>query len=199
MRGGDSVETFLHPKFPIPGPANTARVVDDKNGRYTISFPTTYSGECDLYIRVNGRDTRGSSFVVNFLPKSGLLKLNKNVRELGANKGYLSHPQHGGCPWGIVVDQYGHIFVADNGNHQIHEFDKQRKYIKSFGRQGSGNGELHNPAGIALDHDNRLYTGNHGNNRIEVVESDGTFVWQIGAGHLSQPFGVTVHNKHVFV
>ena len=196
-RGGGNVEAFFHPKSPIPGPAIKARVVDDKNGRYTISFPTTYPGECDLYIRVNGSEIRGSPFVVNFLPKSGLLK--KNVRELGANKGYLNYPQQRGCPWGIVVGQNGHIFVADHGRHQVHVFDKQRKYIRSFGQQGSGNGQLYNPAGIAVDSDNRLYIGNQNNKRIEVVESDGTFVRQIGAGHLSQPWGVTIHNKHVYV
>jgi DNA-binding beta-propeller fold protein YncE len=199
MRGGDNVEAFLHPKSPIPGPAIKARVVDDKNGRYTISFPTTYPGECDLYIRVNGRDIRGSPFVVNFLPKSGLPKLNKNVRELGANKGYLNYPQQGGGPWGIAVGQNGHIFATDYNKHQIHVYDKQRKYIRSFGQQGSGNGQLYYPTGIAVDHDNRLYIGSSSNNRIEVVESDGTFVRQIGAGHLSAPYGVTVHNKHVFV
>ena len=198
-RGGDNVEAFLHPKSPIPGPAIKARVVDDKNGRYTISFPATYPGECDLYIRVNGSDIRGSPFVVNFLTNSGLPKLNTNVRELGANKRYLNYPQQGGGPWGIAVDQNGQIFVADHYKHQIHVFDKQRKYITSFGQQGSGNGQLYHPLSIGVDHDNRLYIGNYSNNRIEVVENDGTFVRQIGAGHLSGPYGVTVHNKHVFV
>ena len=218
-RGGDNVEAFLHPKSPIPGLAIKARVVDDKNGRYTISFPTTYPGECDLYIRVNGRDIRGSQFVVNYLPiyksvvnflpksgspksgspKSGLPKLNKNVRELGANKGYLNYPQQGGVPWDIAVGQNGVIFVGDHYKHQIHIIDKQRKYIRSFGQRGSGNGQLYNPTGIAVDHDNRLYIGNYSNKRIEVVENDGTFVRQIGAGYLSGPSGVTVHNKHVFV
>ena len=198
-RGGANVEAFLRPKSPILGPAIKARVVDDKNGRYTISFPTTYPGECDLYIRVNGSDSRGSPFVVNFLPKSGLLELNKNVRELGANKRYLNYPQQGGGPWGIAVDQNGHIFVADHNNSQIHVYDKQRKYIRSFGQQGSGDGQLYSPIGIAVDHGNRLYIGNYSNNRIEVFEIEGTFVRQIGAGHLSAPYGVTVHNKHVFV
>ena len=80
-RGGDNVEAFLHPKSPIPGPAIKATVVDDKNGRYTISFPTTYPGECDLYIRVNGRDIRGSPFAVNFL--------NKNVMEFQIPQGFI--------------------------------------------------------------------------------------------------------------
>ena len=50
-----------------------------------------------------------------------------------------------------------------------------------------------------MDSDNRLYIGNWNNDRIEVVKNDGTFVRQIGVGHLSQPRGVTVHNKHVYV
>ena len=200
-RVGDNVEAFLHSKSPIPCPAIKARVVDDKNGRYLISFPTTYAGECDLYIQVlvNGRDIRESPFVVDFLPKSGLPKLNKNVMELGANKGYLNYPQQGGGPWGIAVGQNGHIFVTDYNKHQIHMYDKQRKYIRSFGQQGSGDGQLYSPTGIAVDHDNRLYIGNYSNKRIEVLKSDGTFVRQIGAGHLSGPYGVRVHNKHVFV
>ena len=198
-RGGDNVEAFLHPKSPIPGPAIKARVVNDKSGRYTISFPTTYPGVCDLYIRVNRSEIRGSPFVVNFLPKPCLPKLNKNVRELGGNKGYLNYPQQGGSPRYVALDQNGHIFVTDYYKHQIHVFDKQRKYIRSFGQQGSGNGQLYYPTGIDVDHDNQLYIGNRNNNRIEVVETDGTFVKQIGAGHLSQPRGVTVHNKHVFV
>ena len=197
--GGDNVQAFVHPKSPIPGPAIKARIVDDKNRRYTISFPTTYPGECDLYIQVNGSDIGGSPFVVNFLLKSGLPKLKNKVRELGANKGYLNYPQQGGYPWGIAVGQNGHIFIGDYNNHQIHVFDKQRKYIRSFGQQGSGYGQLYSPSGIAVDHDNRLYIVNSSSNRIEVVESNGTFVRQIGAGHLSQPYGVTVHNKHVFV
>ena len=102
-RGGDNVEAFLHPKSTIPGPAIKARVVDDKNGKYTTSFPTTYPGECDLYIRVNGRDIRGSPFVINFLPKSRLPKLNKNVREFGTKKKYVIHPKQGSGPWGIKL------------------------------------------------------------------------------------------------
>ena len=55
-RGGDNAEVFLRPKSPISGPAIKARVVDDENGQYTLSFPITYPGECDLSILMNGSD-----------------------------------------------------------------------------------------------------------------------------------------------
>ena len=195
-RGGDNVDVFLRPKSAIPGPA---RVVDDENGQYTLSFPITYHGECDLSILVNGSDVRGSPFGVNFLPKPKSVKLNKNVAELGANKGHLNFPQQPGCPWGIAVAPNGHTFIADHNSHQIHVFDEQRKHIRSFGQQGSGNGQLSSPIGVTVDADGLVYVCNYGNNHIDVFKEDGTFVKQFGDGHLSHPWGVTVHNKQVYV
>ena len=171
--------------------------MDDENGQYTLSFPITYPGECDLSILVNGSDVSGSPFGVNFLPKPKPVKLNKNVAELRANKGHLNFPQQSGGPWGIAVAPNGHIFIADNNTHQIHVFDEQRKHIRSFGQQGSGNGQLNYPSGI--DADGLVYVCNNGNSRIELFREDGTFVKQFGVGYLSFPWGVTVNNKQVYV
>ena len=198
-RGSDNVEAFLCPKSPIPGPAIKARVVDDENGQYTLSFPITYPGECDLSILVNGSDVRGSPFGVDFLPKPKPGELNKNVAELGANKGYFNFPQQPGGPWGIAVAPNGHTFIADCDNHQIHVFDEQRKYIRSFGQRGRGNGQLRNPEGVAVDTEGLVYVADLSNNRIEVFREDGTFIRQFGTGELRGPWSVTVNNKLVYV
>ena len=198
-RGGDNVEAFLRPKFPILGPAIKARVVDDENGQYTLSFPITYPGECDLSILVNRSDVRGSPFGVNFLPKLKPGELNKNVAELGANKGHLNFPQQPGYPWGIAVAPNGHTFIANYTSHQIHVFDEQRKHIRSFGEHGRGNGQLDDPRGIAVDADALVYVCNRDNHRIEMFRMDGTFVKQLGVGHLFYPWGVTVINNQVYV
>ena len=198
-RGGDNVEAFLCPKSPIPGPAIKARVVDDENGQYTLSFPITYPGECNLSILVNGSDVRGSLFGVDFLLKPKPVKVNKNVRELGANKGHLNFPQQPGGPWGIAVAPNGYKFIADYYNHQIHVFDEQRKYIRSFGQPGSGNGQLQNPEGVAVDAEGLVYVADYGNNHIEVFREDGTFVRQFGTGNLCGPRSVTVKCKLVYI
>ena len=198
-RGGDNVEVILHPKSPIPGPAIKAKAVDDDDGQYTLSFPITYTGECDLSILVNGSDVRGSPFAVNFLPKPKPVKLKKNVAEFGAKKGHLNFPQQPGGLWGIAVAPNGHTFIADSDTHQIHVFDEQRKHIRSFGQQGSGNGQLISPTGIAVDADGLVYVCNRINSRIEMFSTDGTFVKHIGVGHLSYFWGVTVNNKQVYV
>ena len=198
-RGGDNVEAFLRPKSPIPGLAIKASVVDDENGQYTISFPITYTGRCGLSILVNGSDVRGSPFGVNFLPKPKPVKLNKNVAELGENKGHFNFPQQPGGPWGIVVAPNGHTFIADRDTDQIHVFDEQRKHCRSFGQYGSGEGQLNYPGGITVDADGLVYVCNRGNHRIETFRMDGTFVKQFGVGDLYYPWGVTVNNKQVYV
>ena len=199
MRGGDNIEAFLRPKSPILGPVIKVKVVDDENGQYTLSFPITYPGVCDLSILVNGSDVRGSPFEVNFLPKPKPGELNKNVAELGTNKGHLNFPQQPGCPWGIAVAPNGHTFITNHNTHQIYVFDEQRKHIRSFGQQGSGNGQLNSPHGIAVDADGLVYVCNRVNHRIEMFRMDGIFVKQFGVGHLSYPWGVTVNNKQVYV
>ena len=176
-----------------------ARVVDDENGQYTLSFPITYQEECDLSILVNGGDVRGSPFGVEFLPKPKPGELNKNVAELGANKGQLNFPQQPGGPWGMAVAPNGHTFIADYTSHQIHVFDEQRKHIRSFGQPGSGNGQLQNPEGVAVDAEGLVYVADYNNNRIEVFREDGTFVRQFGTGELCGPWRVTVNNKLVYV
>ena len=198
-RGGDKVEAFVRPKSPNPGPAIKARVVDDENGQYTLSFPITYLGECDLSILVNGSDVRGSPFRVDFLPKRKAVKLNKNVAELGENKGHLNFPQQPGGPWGIAVAPNGHTFIADHDADKIHVFDEQRQHIRSFGQYGSGNGQLDYPSGITVDADGLVYICNRGNHHIEVFTMDGTFVKEFGVGHFHHPWGVTMNNKQVYV
>ena len=44
-----------------------------------------------------------------------------------------------------------------------------------------------------------MYVSNNWNKRIEVLREGGNFVKQIGVGHLSRPWGVTVNKKHVYV
>ena len=198
-RGGDNVEAFLCPKSPITGPAIKARAVDDENGQYTLSFPITYHGECDLSILVNGSDVRGSPFGVNF-HRPLCPKLTRNVAGIKASKDRLQFPQQPSSVYGIATSPNGTIFVSEHHkNHQIHVFDAQRKHIGTIGQRGSGQGQLKYPYGLAVDSDGLVYVANCNNNRIEVLREDGSFVRQIGVGELNRPWNVTINNKHVYV
>ena len=189
-RGGDKVEGFVVSKSPIPGPAIKARVVDDNSGRYTLSFPSTYCGECELSIRVNGSEIRGSPFAVG---------VSRNVKDIKVPKGRLQFPHQPGSVWGVATSQNGIIFISDRGNHKIHVFSKERKHLRVFGQKGSGEGQLNSPYSLAVDSEGLVYVANHCNHRIEVLREDGTFVRQIGAGQLNYPWNVTINNQQVYI
>jgi len=80
-------------------------------------------------------------------------------------------------PTDVVVAPSGDIFVADshrNGkNNRIVKFDRTGKYLKEWGKKGSGPGEISEPHTIALDARGRLFVGDRENNRIQIFDQDG--------------------------
>jgi len=79
-------------------------------------------------------------------------------------------------PTDVASDASGNIFVADGlGNARVAKFDKDGKFIKSWGKKGKGNGEFANVRSIAVDAQGNVYTADGGNKRIEVFDNDGNF------------------------
>lgn len=54
-------------------------------------------------------------------------------------------------------------------------------YIKAIGRTGQGAGEFLNPMGIVLDAYQQLYVADTGNNRVQVIDTDGHFIAEFGS------------------
>ena len=188
--GGESVQAFLRPRPPIPGPSIKAAVNDEENGQYKVTFDLTYTGECQLSVLVNGVHIQGSPFAVEF-------DVDSVVQFLGDCKGTLQFPRQPGNLTGLTVAPNGTIFVSDNYNHKFHVFDAARKFVKSFGQYGTQNGQLQSPNCVAITSQGLLYIAN--GNRVDVLTENGDFVHRIGVEILKTPYDVSVHNGDVFV
>lgn len=70
-----------------------------------------------------------------------------------------------GIPKDLTLDEFGNIYVADQGKDKILKFDKNGKCILTFGKLGSGYKEFKDPSGISY-YDKTLYVADTGNNRI---------------------------------
>ena len=196
--GGEIVQSFLCPRPPLPGPPIKAAVNDETNGQYKVTFDLTYTGKCELSVLVNGAHIRGSPFVVELGSVADVhLLLKRDINTLQACKGTLQFPQYPGCLSGVAIAPNGTIFVSDYSNGKIHMFDAERNFAKSFGQQGTEEGQLWAPKGIAITTEGLLYVAHM--NAVDVLTYDGVCVRRIGCKTLKEPWDVTVHNGEVFV
>jgi hypothetical protein len=82
-------------------------------------------------------------------------------------------------PTDVAWDAAGNIYVADGyGNSRIAKFDKNGKYLKSWGSRGSAPGQFNIPHTLAIDAQGLVYVGDRGNNRIQVFDGEGNFKTQ---------------------
>ncbi len=82
-------------------------------------------------------------------------------------------------PADITWDAQGNIYVADGHiNSRIAKFDKDGKWVKSFGKPGTQNGEFKTPHSIVADESGNVFVGDAGNRRIQVFDTDGKYLRQ---------------------
>jgi DNA-binding beta-propeller fold protein YncE len=82
-------------------------------------------------------------------------------------------------PTDVAWDAAGNIYVADGvGNARIAKFDKNGKFIRSWGQRGLQPGQFNTPHGIAIDAQGLVYVADSGNRRVQVFDADGNFKTQ---------------------
>jgi hypothetical protein len=80
----------------------------------------------------------------------------------------------------VLVAPDGSIFVADGHsnktNNRILKYDRDGKFLLSWGKLGEGPGEFNAPHGLAMDKAGRLYVADRSNSRIQIFDSQGKFL-----------------------
>jgi DNA-binding beta-propeller fold protein YncE len=99
-------------------------------------------------------------------------------------------------PTDVLAAPNGDIFVTEGhsggttGNDRVSKFSKDGKFIKSWGKKGTGNADLDAPHTIAMDSRGRLFVGDRNNNRIQIFDQEGRYIetWR----QFARPSGITI-------
>ena len=132
---------------------------------------------------------KGSDMVIKFNPQGRVVMVFGRKQEASDEKtAPLPHPKPPLAPidgmfrqvTDMAWDKAGNIYISDGYiNSRIAKFDKNGKWIKSFGEPGDGPGQFNTPHNIAIDADDHIYVADRGNRRIQVLDTDGKFLRQI--------------------
>jgi streptogramin lyase len=120
-----------------------------------------------------GKDGKGH-VVVKFSPEGKMLMTLGKPGVAGETNDTFNRPS------AVVTAPNGDIFVADghggNSNARIVKFSKDGKFIKTWGRKGTGPGEFGELHAIAIDSSGRVFVGDRTNNRIQIFDQEGKFL-----------------------
>jgi DNA-binding beta-propeller fold protein YncE len=146
-------------------------------GAGMFAFPHTVKPDADGNIWAIDGDAKGGkgNQVFKFSPDGKLLMTLGKAGQGGKGNDVFDRPT------GIAFAPNGDIFISEGhaptfGNSRISKFDKTGKFIKSFGKLGSGDGELKGPHVLAFDSQGRLFVADRSNSRVAIFDQDGKFI-----------------------
>ena len=170
--------------------AAEVQVQDNKDGSYKIKYFAKETGTCSASVKVNGEHIRGSPFEVQVKPRQfrPVLSFGEQILK---------------DPWGVAVNEQDEIAVSDVGNHKIHLFKSDGTHIKSFGEEGTQQGEFKRPAGITC-HGNNIIVAEQGNHRVQQISKQGQYLSHFGEQRsldrqLNNPCGLLIDSDDNFL
>lgn len=109
-------------------------------------------------------------------------------------------------PTGLAIDPAtNRLYVSDTRLHKVRVYDANTgAFVKEIGDRGSEEGKFNYPTNLFIRGD-KLYVGDTGNFRVQVLDLDGKFLKKIGSlgdsfGNLARPKGIGVDSDgHIYV
>ena len=187
---------YVHHTVNAASESHDSMVVFDPKGKFIKSWGKEFKGGAHgLHIRKEGPD----EFLYLCDTKRGIVvKTTLNGEEVFT----LGYPKESDfyklasdgtplvkySPTNLAIAPSGDIYVGDGyGSSYINQYDKDGKFIRTFGGKGKDPGQLNCPHGITVDTrgpEPFLLVADRGNNRLQTFTLDGKHTGFIGGTNL---------------
>jgi DNA-binding beta-propeller fold protein YncE len=152
-------------------------------GKFVLPHGLHVDREGNVWVTDSRAGTAGTMGhqVIKFSQRGEVLLTLGTAGKSGSPPNFLSEP----CD--VITAPNGDIFVSEGHSGQnpnagpdtvarISKFTKDGKFVKSWGRFGSGAGEFKTPHALAFDSRGRLFVADRGNHRIQIFDRDGKYL-----------------------
>ena len=163
--------------------------------QYDVCYQPITKGKHHLHIKVLGQYIRGSPFSVAV----------KSVEKLKCTS-ILTIDKFKN-PWGVAINhQSGEVIVAEADCHCVSVLSPSGKKYRSFGTEGTDQGQFKSPRGVAVDSHGNILVADYGNHRIQKFTKDGQLLAAVGTEgsgplqfNLPEGIAINTQNRKVYV
>jgi hypothetical protein len=163
-----NVWTFNRGKIPVQVYTQDGRLVKSwgQDGLFKNPHTIRFDVAGNLWIVDTSTQT-----VRRFTPEGKVLLTVGTPNEAGEDQTHMNQPND------VAVAPNGDLYVSDGyGNNRVIVFDKNGKFLRTWGKLGQGPGEFSQPHSIVLDSKGRVYVADRNNSRIQVFDGRGKFL-----------------------
>jgi sugar lactone lactonase YvrE len=176
----------------------------DPDGKFLRAFGDGFRRTHGLTIDRDGNlwiTDVGSHIVVKMNPQGDTLLTIGTKGEAG-EWNEATQSRHLNEPNEVAIGRNGDIFVVQGhtpgkGDPRVLKFDKDGKFIKSWGGLGTGQGQFNVAHGVAIDAKGLLWVADRENERIQIFDQDGKYVKELKYAGL--PCGFDIGSQYVYM
>ena len=108
--------------------------------------------------------------------------LERRIGEHGSGPGQFDFlRQNGDVIGGVAVASDGTVYVAESRNHRVQAFDPDGHVLRTWGTNGSGDGQFQDPIDVAVAPDGTVYVVDDYRDVIQAFTPEGQFLRKIGS------------------
>ena len=148
--------------------------------------------------------TDGIAHVVMKLNRQGEILMTLGTKGEAGKWDEATGSHHFNQPNDLAFGRNGDIFVVqghtpegDGGDPRVLKFDKNGKFIKTWGGRGAEPGQFTEAHGIAIDTKGQLWVTDRENQRIQIFDQDGTYISE--HKYKGLPSSLIIGDKYIWV